>query len=92
MTVSCLSIDANKNATVKWSYTRNGTARSLGAYTFDSSNAALAVAKSWLILSEVSYAYTPTVGYTITGTLTLSDKMFMSPRNSPPTYDIKACS
>src|SRR5450756_1280588 len=28
MTVSCLRIDANKNVTVKWSVTRNGTAQS----------------------------------------------------------------
>jgi hypothetical protein len=27
------------------------------------------------------------VGYTITGTLTLSDQMFMSPRSSAPTYN-----
>ena len=46
---------------------------------------------SWLLLSEVSYAYTPTVGYTITGTLTLSDKMYMSPRITAPTYGVTTC-
>lgn len=86
--VSCLNIDASKNATVKWSVTRNGTARAVGsAYTFDSSTSALDVANSQLILAEVTYAYTPIVGYTITGTLNLSDHMFMSPRISPPTYN-----
>ncbi len=39
----------------------------------------------------MNYNYTPVVGYTITGTLTLSDQMFMSPRISPPVYDSKAC-
>jgi hypothetical protein len=35
----------------------------------------------------VSYAYTPIVGDNITGTINLSDKMYMSPRINPPTYD-----
>ncbi len=86
--ISCLSIDGNKNAKVKWSGTRNGTARSVGStYTFDASAAALDVANSQLLLAEVTYAYTPIVGYTITGTLNLADHMFMSPRISPPTYN-----
>jgi Flp pilus assembly protein TadG len=92
MTVSCLKIDANKNVTVKWSETRNGTKRT--SFAFDSSNSALAVANSQLILAEVSYDYTPTVGYTITGMLTLSDKMYMSPRITAPSYPdaTKPCS
>ena len=87
LTVSCLSIDANKNVTVKWSETRNGTKRT--SFAFDSTNSALAVGSSYpihLIYSEVSYAYTPAIGYTITGTLTLSDHMFTSPRNQTPAY------
>ena len=89
MTISCLSIDANKNVTVKWSETRNGTKRT--SFAFDSSNSALTVASPTsypilLIYSEVSYAYTPIVGYTITGALALSDHMFMSPRISAPSY------
>lgn len=92
MTVSCLKIDGNGIAKVQWSATRNGTARSAGStYSFSSASSALAVKNSWLLLSEVSYAYTPTVGYTITGTLTLSDKMFMSPRITAPTYGTITC-
>jgi Flp pilus assembly protein TadG len=87
MTVTCLKIDANKNVTVKWSVTRNGTADS-GSMTIPS---ALAVANSFLILAKTSYAYTPVVGYTITGTITLSDQMYMSPRISAPTYNNVAC-
>ena len=88
ITVSCLSIDQNKNATVKWSATRNGTARAIGStYTFDPSESALDLPSSQLVLSEVTYAYTPIVGYTITGTLNLSDHMFMSPRIQPPIYN-----
>ncbi|HEY4143359.1 MAG TPA: TadE/TadG family type IV pilus assembly protein [Pseudolabrys sp.] len=87
MTITCIKIDANKNAAVKWSVTRNGTANS-GSITVPT---ALAVANSYLILSEASYAYTPTVGYTISGTLNLSDKMYMTPRISAPTYGTTTC-
>jgi len=87
MTVTCIKIDGSKNATVKWSVTRGGTANT-GTISIPS---ALAVANSWLILSQASYAYTPTVGYTISGTLTLSDQMYMTPRISPPTYGTTAC-
>lgn len=82
MTVTCINIDANKNATVKWSATRNGTVKS-GNVTLPT---ALQIASSQLILAEASYSYQPTVGYTITGTLNLADKMYMSPRQTAPTY------
>jgi Flp pilus assembly protein TadG len=92
MKVSCLKIDSTGVAKVVWSAARNTSARTIGSvYSFTNSNSALDVNSSWLILSEVTYAYTPTVGYTITGTLTLSDKMFMSPRISAPTYNSIAC-
>ena len=87
MTVTCLKIDANKVVTTKWSVTRGGTANT-GSMTIPT---ALAVANSYLILAEASYAYTPTVGYTISGTLNLADKMYMSPRITAPTYNGIAC-
>jgi len=87
MTVTCLKIDSAGIATVKWSVTRNGTLNS-GALTIPS---ALAVPNSNLIYTQASYAYTPTVGYTITGTLNLSDQMYMSPRISAPTYGSTTC-
>jgi len=87
ITVSCIKIDASKNVSVKWSVTRNGTTLS-GSPTLPS---ALQVANTQLILAQVSYDYTPVVGYTITGTLTLSDKMYMAPRISAPSYNGTAC-
>jgi len=87
MSVTCLNIDANGQATVKWSVTRNGTVKS-GVMAIP---AALAVPNSQLVYAEASYAYTPTVGYTITGTLTLSDQMYMAPRITAPTYGSTAC-
>ena len=86
ITVSCLNIDANKVMTVRWSAVRNGGVG--GTVTLPS---ALAVPSSQLLLAQVSYAYTPTVGYTISGTLTLSDKMYMSPRVTAPTYGALTC-
>jgi len=81
MTVSCLSIDASKNVTTKWQATRNGgTGMSISVPTD------LKLANTQLILAQVSYAYKPIVGFNITGTLTLSDQMFMMPRISAPTY------
>ena len=72
---------------MKWSKTRNGAEES-GTLTIP---AALNVANTQLIYSEVSYAYTPIVGYTISGTLTLSDHMYMSPRITSPVYNGIAC-
>ena len=85
-TITCLKIDADGNAKVKWSATLNGTKRATNS-SVTLPDAALAVPNSSLVWSEVNYNYTPVVGYTITGTLPLSDQMFMSPRVSPPTYD-----
>lgn len=89
ITISCINIDSNKVAKVKWSATRGGTARTAGATI--SIPSALQVASTQLLFGEVSYAYTPTVGYIITGTLNLADTMYMSPRISAPTYGTLAC-
>lgn len=87
ITLSCINIDANRNATVKWSVTRGGTARN-GSITIPT---ALAVANSQLLLGEATYQYRPTVGYTVTGTLNLTDRMYMSPRITAPVYNNIAC-
>jgi hypothetical protein len=39
----------------------------------------------------VTYTYKPTIGYTITGTLTLSDQMYMMPRITAPSYNGISC-
>jgi hypothetical protein len=38
------------------------------------------VNNSSLIWGEVQYTYKPTIGYVITGTLTLHDQIYMRPR------------
>jgi Flp pilus assembly protein TadG len=88
ITVSCIAIDSSKNAKVKWSEVSGGATKRSGTITLPS---ALSVANTQLLLSEVSYNYKPIIGDVITGTLTLSDKMYMSPRISAPTYGTTAC-
>jgi hypothetical protein len=73
-------VDANGSAKVKWSDTLGGTARAVGASV--TLPAALNVANTSLIWSEVSYSYKPAIGYVITGTLNLSDQLYMRPRIS----------
>lgn len=80
-TVTAVCIDSTgTRATVLWSRTLNGTARS-GTVT-SLIPTALMVASTSLIWGEASYAYRPTIGWTITGTLNLSDKFFLRPRLS----------
>lgn len=79
-TVSCINISSSNVATVAWSYTLNGTARTKGSTI--SIPTALNVASSALTYAEVSYSYKPLVGYVITGTLTLSDTMYMRVRQA----------
>jgi Flp pilus assembly protein TadG len=87
MTVSCINIDSNKNVTLKWSVARNTSALS-GAISIPTD---LQVPGTQLILAQAFYAYTPIVGYTITGTLNLSDRMYMAPRITAPSYKGITC-
>ena len=80
VTVSSITIDANGKATIAWSDTLNGSARAVGSVV--TLPAALNVASTSLIWAEVQYAYTPAIGYVLTGTLQLKDQMFMGPRVS----------
>ena len=80
VTVSLVTIDANGNAKVTWSDTFQGTKRAVGSSV--TLPTALAVANTSLVWSEVSYQYKPTIGYVVTGTLNLSDQIYMRPRLS----------
>ncbi len=79
-TVSEISINAQGQATVVWSDTLNGTALTVGQSVTVPS--ALAVPNTYLILGQAQYAYNPTFGYVLTNTLTLSDQIFLLPRQS----------
>ncbi len=65
--VSRVDIDANSAAKVIWSKTKNGTARAVNSTV--TLPAALNTANTSLIWAETEYAYTPTIGYVITGTM-----------------------
>jgi Flp pilus assembly protein TadG len=80
VTVSSVTIDANGVAKIAWSDTFQGTKRAVGSTV--TLPAALNVPSTSLIWSEVSYSYTPTIGYVVTGTLNLSDQIWMRPRLS----------
>ena len=81
VTVSEVKIDANNLATIAWSDTLpGGTARAVGSTVILPQ--ALNVANTYLIWGEVSYSYRPAIGYVVTGTLNLSDQIYMRPRIS----------
>lgn len=84
MTISCILIDANKVPTVKWSAVKNGTPLTTGALAIPSD---LTIANTQLVLGQVTYTYTPTIGNSLTGPLALKDQMYMSPRITAPTYN-----
>jgi Flp pilus assembly protein TadG len=80
VTVSLINIDATSKLTVAWSETKGGTQRTtVPAGTLP---AALVVPNTSLVWGETTYAYKPTIGYTMTGTLNLKDQIFMRPRLS----------
>ena len=89
VTVTSVSIDANSRATVTWSCTRGGTAHSVGSTV--TVPTALNAANTTLIWSEVSYVYTPAIGYIITGPLTLKDQLYMAPRISTSVAGPASC-
>jgi Flp pilus assembly protein TadG len=80
VTVSQVTVDAQGNATVTWSDTLNGTARAVGSPV--TLPGTLAIAGASYVWGEVKYDYTPTLGYVMTGTWSLSKQIFMSPRES----------
>lgn len=81
ITVSLITIDASSKATVAWSDTRHGTARTKGDVIKDIPTA-LVTPNTSLVWGEVSYNYKPAIGYAISGTITLKDKIYIRPRLS----------
>lgn len=80
VTVSVVDIDSNGNAKIKWSNSKGGTARAVGSSV--SLPAALNVPSSSLVWGEASYDYQPSIGYVVTGSMNLTDQIFMRPRLS----------
>jgi len=78
--ISELSINAQGQASVVWSDTLGGTARTAGQLV--NIPTALAVPNTYLIMAETQFSYTPSYGYVLTGTITLTDQSYMMPRQS----------
>ena len=82
ITVSEVSTDASGNATVTWSKaTPNGTPRPVGQpMTLPAALGTPTPPNVSLILGEVTYRYTPNLGFTITGTVPIVDSYYLFPR------------
>jgi len=99
VTVSEVSTDSSGKATIQWSQSFNGTTVSTGRpagqrMTLPPSLTGTQNNNVSFILSEVAYAYTPNLGYTISGTITLRDSHYLFPRcstnnSSFPYFDVK---
>jgi Flp pilus assembly protein TadG len=82
-TISELYIDpSSKVARVQWS--KGSAPRSQASVV--TIPATLAIGGTYLIYSEVTYTYTPTVGYVLTSGIALSDVAFTRPRQSTCVY------
>jgi Flp pilus assembly protein TadG len=80
LTVTSVTVDKDGKATVDWSDALNGTPRAKGSSV--TLPPALNIPNSSLIWSEAQYAYKPTIGYVLSGTLMLKDEIYMRPRLS----------
>jgi Flp pilus assembly protein TadG len=114
VTVSEISSDASGNRTLQWSQSYNGTSFGPGRTSLTNPPLAVPASFNGtvgnannpnnqndnvsFIVGEVSYAYTPNLGYTISGTVTLQDTFWLFPRCStdspanssgPAYYDVK---
>jgi len=112
VTVSEISSDANGNLTLRWSQSYDGTSfgpgrtnltsltvpTSLNGTVGNANNPNNQNDQVSFIVGEVSYAYAPNLGYTISGTVNLQDTYWLFPRCStdspanssgPAYYDVK---
>ena len=112
VTVSEISSDANGNLSLQWSQRYNGTSfgpgrtdlsgltvpPSLNGTVGNANNPNNQNDQVSFIVGEVSYAYTPILGYTISGTVNLQDTSWLFPRCStdsptnssgPAYFDVK---
>ena len=81
MRVSAVKMDEDGNATIAWSQAEGSEPAYADDYDVNSIVAAsLRAPDSQLIMAEVYYNYTPTVGYVIVGSKLLSDRIFFVPR------------
>jgi Flp pilus assembly protein TadG len=91
-TISQIYVDSNQNATIQWSRAAIVTSNTASQATLTVSSrnpgdivttivpTALLTKQTFLIFSEVSYLYTPSVGYVMVNGVTLHDVAYTRPR------------
>jgi Flp pilus assembly protein TadG len=73
--------NANGQGTISWSCSLNGTARAQGATVTLPTNLQTPSGVS-IIWGEVTYPYTPAMGYAVTGTISMYQSIYFYPRLS----------
>lgn len=84
VTISQIKAASKTSAAVSWSYSVNGAALT-GSYTLPTSfanNTCGGTYPCYVVLASVSYTYTPEFGAFLTGPLTFSDSLYVTPRIS----------
>jgi len=90
--VTSVSIDKDSKATVTFSRTASGQGPyANGATVTTQIPTPLLVPNTALVWAEATYTYTPTVGYVITGSLALREKIFLRPRLSTTAVTYNNC-
>jgi Flp pilus assembly protein TadG len=93
VTVSELEFTSgSSSATVQWSCSLNGTARAQNStFPLPTALQSLPSGTYYLILGEVTYPYSPSIGYTLTGTIDIYEDTLFFPRMSNSVTDNNAC-
>jgi hypothetical protein len=72
----------NNQVKVAWSSAKNTTARSVNSIVTVPTGLVTSGGGGSIILAEVTYSYTSPAGHLIYGTLTMSDKFYLRPRQT----------
>jgi Flp pilus assembly protein TadG len=80
MRITAVTMNSAGDAKATWSRAQGTTGYAANADLNSVVPATLRVADTQIIMAEVAYVYTPAVGYVVSGSLTLNDRMFFVPR------------
>jgi Flp pilus assembly protein TadG len=80
VTLTELTVNSNGQGVVQWSDSLHGTARTVGSKITMPSN--LQTSGITILYGEVTYPYTPSMGYVLTGTINIYQQMYFYPRLS----------
>jgi Flp pilus assembly protein TadG len=88
VTLTELTVNASGKGVVQWSCSLNGTAYTVNTQKTMPTN--LQTPGITVLYGEVTYPYTPTMGYAITGTFSIYQNMYFYPRMSS-TISLSSC-